>query len=70
MCLLLALSSILSGCGNQVELIASGQPVMIAQPVKFTPAYPDGHGGAVIGKNQITAPAGWYVVPPPPSTQP
>ena len=51
------------GCQvTRVVLVPSGDPVMLAQPVKAS-VYGFAADKKMVGPSQVTLPAGWYVLP-------
>jgi len=51
------------GCQQtKVVLVPSGDPVMLAQPVKAS-VYGFDADKKLVGPSQVTLPAGWYVLP-------
>ena len=51
------------GCQmTKVVLVPSGDPVMLAQPVKAS-VYGFDKDQKLVGPSRVTLPAGWYVLP-------
>ena len=51
------------GCQmTRVVLVPSGDPVMLAKPVKAS-VYGFDSNKKLVGPSQVTLPAGWYVLP-------
>ena len=51
------------GCQQtKVVLVPSGDPVMLAQPVKAS-VYAFDADKKLVGPSRVTLPAGWYVLP-------
>ena len=51
------------GCQQtKVVLVPSGDPVMLAQPVKAS-VYGFDKDQKLVGPSRVTLPAGWYVLP-------
>jgi len=51
------------GCQQtKVILVPSGDPVMLAEPVRAR-VYAFDKDGKLSGPNRVTLPAGWYVLP-------
>ena len=51
------------GCQmTRVVLVPSGDPVMLAQPVKAS-VYAFDADKKLVGPSRVTLPAGWYVLP-------
>jgi len=51
------------GCQmTRVVLVPSGDPVMLAQPVKAS-VYGFDKDQKLVGPSRVTLPAGWYVLP-------
>ena len=51
------------GCQmTKVVLVPSGDPVMLAQPVKAS-VYAFDADKKLVGPSRVTLPAGWYVLP-------
>jgi len=59
----LAVLPICLGCQmTRVVLVPSGDPVMLAQPVKAS-VYGFDKDQKLVGPSRVTLPAGWYVLP-------
>jgi hypothetical protein len=59
----LAVLPICLGCQQtKVVLVPSGDPVMLAQPVKAS-VYAFDADKKLVGPSRVTLPAGWYVLP-------
>ena len=59
----LAVLPIFLGCQQtKVVLVPSGDPVMLAKPVKAS-VYGFDADKKLVGPSQVTLPAGWYVLP-------
>ena len=59
----LAVLPIFLGCQmTQVVLVPSGDPVMLAKPVKAS-VYGFDSNKKLVGPSTVTLPAGWYVLP-------
>ena len=59
----LAVLPICLGCQvTRVVLVPSGDPVMLAQPVKAS-VYAFDADKKLVGPSRVTLPAGWYVLP-------
>jgi hypothetical protein len=59
------LTALLASLGCQmtrVVLVPSGDPVMLAQPVKAS-VYGFDKDQKLVGPSRVTLPAGWYVLP-------
>lgn len=50
------------GCQTKVVLVPSGDPVMLANPVKAS-VYAFDANKKLVGPSKVTLPAGWYVLP-------
>ena len=50
------------GCQTKVILVPSGDPVMLAKPVKAS-VYGFDKDKKLVGPSTVTLPAGWYVLP-------
>lgn len=50
------------GCQTRVVLVPSGDPVMLAKPVKAS-VYAFDKDKKLAGPSTVTLPAGWYVLP-------
>jgi H+/gluconate symporter-like permease len=50
------------GCQTKVVLVPSGDPVMLAKPVKAS-VYAFDSNKKLVGPSTVTLPAGWYVLP-------
>ena len=50
------------GCQTKVILVPSGDPVMLAEPVRAR-VYAFDKEGKLSGPSRVTLPAGWYVLP-------
>ena len=50
------------GCQTKVVLVPSGDPVMLAKPVKAS-VYAFDANKKLVGPSTVTLPAGWYVLP-------
>jgi len=62
---LIWLTALLTCLGCQVTrvvLVPSGDPVMLAQPVKAS-VYGFDKDQKLVGPSRVTLPAGWYVLP-------
>ena len=62
---LIWLTALLTCLGCQVTrvvLVPSGDPVMLAQPVKAS-VYAFDADKKLVGPSRVTLPAGWYVLP-------
>jgi hypothetical protein len=61
----LAVLPIFLGCQQtKVVLVPSGDPVMLAQPVKAS-VYGFDSNKKLVGPSKVVLPAGWYVLPKP-----
>ena len=61
--ILLAVLPIFLGCQmTKVVLVPSGDPVMLAKPVKAS-VYAFDADKNLVGPSQVILPAGWYVLP-------
>jgi hypothetical protein len=59
----LAVLPIFLGCQQtKVVLVPSGDPVMLAQPVKAS-VYGFDSDKKLVGPSKVVLPAGWYVLP-------
>jgi hypothetical protein len=58
----LAVLPICLGCQTKVVLVPSGDPVMLAKPVKAS-VYAFDSNKKLVGPSTVTLPAGWYVLP-------
>jgi hypothetical protein len=59
----LAVLPICLGCQvTRVVLVPSGDPVMLAEPVKAS-VYAFDADKKLVGPSRVTLPAGWYVLP-------
>ena len=59
----LAVLPICLGCQQtKVVLVPSGDPVMLAEPVKAS-VYAFDADKKLVGPSRVTLPAGWYVLP-------
>jgi len=59
----LAVLPICLGCQQtKVVLVPSGDPVMLAQPVKAS-VYSFDSNKKLVGPSKVVLPAGWYVLP-------
>ena len=58
----LAVFPICLGCQTRVVLVPSGDPVMLAKPVKAS-VYAFDSNKKLVGPSTVTLPAGWYVLP-------
>ena len=58
----LAVLPIYLGCQTKVVLVPSGDPVMLAKPVKAS-VYAFDADKKLVGPSKVTLPAGWYVLP-------
>jgi len=59
----LAVLPICLGCQvTKVVLVPSGDPVMLAQPVKAS-VYSFDSNKKLVGPSKVVLPAGWYVLP-------
>ena len=50
------------GCQTRVVLVPSGDPVMLAKPVKAS-VYAFDANKKLVGPSRVELPAGWYVLP-------
>jgi hypothetical protein len=50
------------GCQTKVVLVPSGDPVMLAKPVKAS-VYGFDSNKKLVGPSTVVLPAGWYVLP-------
>ena len=50
------------GCQTRVVLVPSGDPVMLAKPVKAS-VYAFDKDKKLVGPSTVKLPAGWYVLP-------
>ncbi len=50
------------GCQTKVVLVPSGDPVMLAKPIKAS-VYAFDADKKLVGPSKVTLPAGWYVLP-------
>lgn len=50
------------GCQTKVVLVPSGDPVMLAKPVRAS-VYAFDADKKLVGPSKVTLPAGWYVLP-------
>ena len=50
------------GCQTKVVLVPSGDPVMLAKPVKAS-VYAFDSDKKLVGPSRVELPAGWYVLP-------
>lgn len=50
------------GCQTRVVLVPSGDPVMLAKPVKAS-VYAFDANKKLVGPSKVELPAGWYVLP-------
>jgi len=50
------------GCQTRVVLVPSGDPVMLAKPVRAS-IYAFDKDKKLVGPSTVTLPAGWYVLP-------
>ena len=50
------------GCQTKVVLVPSGDPVMLAKPIKAS-VYAFDKDKKLVGPSKVTLPAGWYVLP-------
>jgi hypothetical protein len=50
------------GCQTRVVLVPSGDPVMLAKPVKAS-VYAFDKDKKLVGPSRVELPAGWYVLP-------
>lgn len=50
------------GCQTRVVLVPSGDPVMLAKPVRAS-VYAFDKDKKLVGPSKVTLPAGWYVLP-------
>ena len=50
------------GCQTKVVLVPSGDPVMLAKPVRAS-VYAFDANKKLVGPSTVTLPAGWYVLP-------
>ena len=61
--ILLAVLPIFLGCQmTRVVLVPSGDPVMLAKPLKAS-VYGFDSNKKLVGPSTVTLPAGWYVLP-------
>jgi len=58
----LAVLPIFLGCQTKVVLVPSGDPVMLAKPVRAS-VYAFDADKKLVGPSTVTLPAGWYVLP-------
>ena len=50
------------GCQTKVILVPSGDPVMLAEPVRAS-VYAFDKAGNLVGPSTVKIPAGWYALP-------
>ena len=50
------------GCQTRVVLVPSGDPVMLAKPVRAS-VYAFDSNKKLVGPSKVELPAGWYVLP-------
>ena len=50
------------GCQTKVVLVLSGDPVMLAKPVRAS-VYAFDANKKLVGPSMVTLPAGWYALP-------
>ena len=50
------------GCQTRVVLVPSGDPVMLAKPVRAS-VYAFDKDKKLVGPSRVELPAGWYVLP-------
>ena len=50
------------GCQTKVVLVPSGDPVMLAKPIKAS-VYAFDSNKKLVGPSKVELPAGWYVLP-------
>jgi hypothetical protein len=50
------------GCQTKVVLVPSGDPVMLAKPIRAS-VYAFDANKKLVGPSKVTLPAGWYVLP-------
>ena len=50
------------GCQTKVVLVPSGDPVMLAKPVRAS-VYAFDANKKLVGPSRVELPAGWYVLP-------
>ena len=50
------------GCQTKVVLVPSGDPVMLAKPIKAS-VYAFDYNKKLVGPSKVELPAGWYVLP-------
>lgn len=50
------------GCQTKVVLVPSGDPVMLAKPIKAS-VYAFDSNKKLVGPSRVELPAGWYVLP-------
>jgi hypothetical protein len=50
------------GCRTKVVLVPSGDPVMLAKPIKAS-VYAFDSNKKLVGPSRVELPAGWYVLP-------
>lgn len=50
------------GCQTRVVLVPSGDPVMLAKPVRAS-VYAFDANKKLVGPSRVELPAGWYVLP-------
>lgn len=60
--ILLAVLPTFLGCQTKVVLVPSGDPVMLAKPVRAS-VYAFDANKKLVGPSTVTLPAGWYVLP-------
>ena len=60
--ILLAVLPTFLGCQTKVVLVPSGDPVMLAKPVRAS-VYAFDKDKRLVGPSKVTLPAGWYVLP-------
>jgi hypothetical protein len=53
---------IFQGCQTKVVLVPSGDPVMLAKPVRAS-VYAFDADKKLVGPSTVKLPAGWYVLP-------
>jgi hypothetical protein len=50
------------GCQTKVILVPSGDPVLLAEPVRAS-VYAFDKAGNLVGPSTVKIPAGWYALP-------
>ena len=59
----LGLTLMSASCSSRVIYVPSGQPLRLAEPVKVRVWTLDSSGQAVMSKNKVLIPEGWYALP-------